>query len=74
MNKSLKTFLKNHKGKSVVAVSHGDPIMILKAFLNKLPLIISSIRPGKYLSHGEVTHIQHIDTRPITVKSVFIPV
>lgn len=73
MRKLIETFLTQNKGKSVLAVSHGDPIMIIKAYLNNLPMTFSSIRPTKYLSHGEVTQIQQIDNQPITAESVFIP-
>lgn len=73
MIKSFKKFLGRHKGQAIVVVSHGDPIMLLKAYLNKMPLAISSIRPDKYLAHGEITDIQQIDDQTPTVKSVFVP-
>ncbi|HUQ85351.1 MAG TPA: histidine phosphatase family protein [Candidatus Limnocylindrales bacterium] len=73
MNKAVNKFLRLHKGHSVVAISHGDPIMILKAIINEQPLKLSSIRPKIYLGHGEITHVQKIDEQPLSVKSVFVP-
>ncbi len=74
MNKSIKQILKKYQSKSVVAVSHGDPILILKLFLNNLPLHISSIRKEKFdIAQGGVVRLQQINDQPITVKSVFTP-
>lgn len=44
-----------HRGKNIIAVSHGDPIMIAKAHVEKLPIIIDSIRPDNgYIQKGEI--------------------
>jgi broad specificity phosphatase PhoE len=46
-----------HAGENVVAITHGDPIMIVKAIMEDLPLMIDSLRPINtkgYIGHGEV--------------------
>ena len=46
---------KSHPGKNIVAVSHGDPIMIAKAHTEKLPIKLEALRPAKgYIQKGEV--------------------
>lgn len=55
--KFINRIIKNHAGENVVAVTHGDPIMIAKAIMEKLPIIINSIRPintKNYIGHGEI--------------------
>lgn len=45
-----------HKGKKVIAVSHGDPIMMVKAIAAGLPIKNESIRPGRrdYIQPGGI--------------------
>jgi len=54
----LKFTLKMHKlypGKNIVAVSHGDPIMIARVHVEKLPIKFDSLRPEKgYIQKGEI--------------------
>lgn len=61
MQKFVRKITKIYNGENVVAVSHGDPIMIIKAFLEKQALAIESIRPGaeKYIKLGEI-YIAHL--------------
>lgn len=73
MEKTIRNMIDRHKHSSVVAVSHGDPIMILKAHLHNLPMKISSLRLSHYITHGEVMNVQQINDGPVTIKSVFIP-
>ncbi len=55
MQKFINEIINKHKGKNIVAVTHGDPIMITKAEKEGLPLKIDSIRPIKgYIKPGEV--------------------
>lgn len=58
LNRMLKfchQIAKKHCGDNIVAVSHGDPIMILKAFILEHHVTLASIRPGpvKYIKYGE---------------------
>ncbi len=54
MQKFINGTINKHKGKNIVAVTHGDPIMITKAKKEGLPLKIDSIRPIKgYVKPGE---------------------
>jgi len=47
--------IKKYKGKNIVVVGHGDPIMIIKAQREGLPMEIDSIRPVKgYIQPGEI--------------------
>ncbi len=45
-----------HKGKPIAVITHGDPIMIVKAKKEGLPVKIDSIRPldGSYIQKGGV--------------------
>lgn len=55
MQKFITKIIKSHAGKNIVAVSHGDPIMIVKAIIKGFPIKINSIRPiWGYIGHGEV--------------------
>lgn len=55
MQKFTYKIIKKHEGKNIVVVGHGDPIMILKASKEKLPMKIDSIRPSKgYIKTGEI--------------------
>lgn len=46
---------KFYPGKNIVAVTHGDPIMIVKAHMEKLPTKIDSIRlNNKYIQEGKI--------------------
>ncbi len=65
-----------HSGKHVVAVSHGDILMTVKAVLRGMPLEIDSIRTGKgfrYVRHGEVLQITADEDGKKTIESIFIP-
>ncbi len=55
MQRFIDKILKNYAGKNVVAITHGDPIMIAKAQIEELPIEINSIRPIKgYIKPGEM--------------------
>lgn len=55
MQKFIERIIKQYKGKNIVAVTHGDPIMIVKAEKEGLPIKIDSIRPIKgYIKPGEI--------------------
>jgi len=46
---------KSYPGKNIVAISHGDPIMIARAHAEELPIKIESLRPkGGYIQKGEI--------------------
>jgi probable phosphoglycerate mutase len=68
--------INKHQGKHVVAVSHGDVLMTIKAVLKGMPLEIDSIRTGKgfrYVRHGEVLQITADEKGKKTIESIFIP-
>ncbi|MBI2599911.1 histidine phosphatase family protein [Candidatus Daviesbacteria bacterium] len=56
MLRFVRRITKRHQGKSIVVVSHGDPIMTILAKINNLPVTIDSIRPGKdkYIQKGQI--------------------
>lgn len=57
MQKFINEMRKNYAGKNIVAVTHGDPIMIAKTITTGLPLTLDSLRPidtGRYIQHGEI--------------------
>ncbi|MEK7516932.1 MAG: histidine phosphatase family protein [Patescibacteria group bacterium] len=65
---------KKYKNKSIAVVSHGDPLMILKASVSGLSMELASIRPedGSYIKYGEIYLVQVIDDK-IIIESVFTP-
>lgn len=59
MQKFINEIKKNHRGENVVAVTHGDPIMIVRALMEKLPLIINSLRPIEgMIGHGKIYEVE----------------
>lgn len=70
------TFLQNmhsiHEGKTIAAVSHGDPIMITYAFLKKMHMNLESIRKN-YVSYAEVFKIDIHNSNSIEIERVFAP-
>lgn len=75
MQHFIHTMIKKHPGKNIVAVSHGDPIMLVKAAIKGLPIINESLRPGpeKYLKQGEVYKVTCDEYIPLKIESVFKP-
>lgn len=55
MENFINNCLQKHQGKNIVVVSHGDPIMVVRAKIIGLPIINDSIRPGRkdYIKNGE---------------------
>lgn len=66
---------KKFPSKNVVALGHGDPIMILRAVIKKMPLELDSIRSGKveYIKYGEVFRISGINSSSLFIRTVFKP-
>jgi broad specificity phosphatase PhoE len=55
-------------GATVVAVSHGDPITILRVTLMKKPLTVAALRGGDYAALGSITRVQvGPDGRPVSM-------
>lgn len=48
---------RRHPGQTVVAVSHGDPITILRVALLGRPLTVASIRGSDYAALGSITRV-----------------
>lgn len=76
MQQFMHKMIKKHPGKKIVAVGHGDPIMLVKAALTGLPIINESLRPGpeKYLQHGEIYKVTCDENLPLTLESIFKPI
>jgi broad specificity phosphatase PhoE len=67
---------KKYYGKSIVALSHGDPIMLSKAWIEKRPFKLNSIRDTReisYIRHGEVYKIVIDEKNKLSLTSVFKP-
>lgn len=77
--KRMKKFIfyvsKIHAGKRIVAVSHGDPIMMIKAIIQKMPIENASLRPGyeNFIKHGEIYLVGCAENKLVEIKSLFIP-
>lgn len=55
MQRFTKEIVTKYKDKNIIAVTHGDPIMIVKALVERLPMEIDSLRPvNGYIQTGEV--------------------
>ena len=52
MQRWLKRMLRRHAGAEVLAVSHGDPVLILAGTLRGLPLMPERIFPRPYIATG----------------------
>ncbi|MEK7572106.1 MAG: histidine phosphatase family protein [Patescibacteria group bacterium] len=63
---------KKYPGQTIAVLSHGDPLMIVKAAIEKRPMNLAAIREGHYLSHGEVLKVT-IDQGKRSVTTVFVP-
>ena len=55
MGRFLERARRRHAGQTVVAVSHADPIMILRAKVLGLPLVIASLQGPEYPAKCSVT-------------------
>ena len=74
MKKSIGYMAKRYQGKNIVAVSHGDPIMILKTSIEHDSLELRAIRENmQYIKHGEVLHINVENNAIKRIESVFTP-
>jgi len=75
MEHFITTVTTSYSGKNIVAVSHGDPIMILKAKVLGLPMINASLRPGPehYIQQGEVYQVVVSQNNIEACNSIFKP-
>lgn len=46
-----------HRGETIVGVSHGDPVTILRLALSERPLTVASLRSAEFVGLGSVTEI-----------------
>ena len=74
MIKFVATVKKQHPNQNVAVISHGDPLMILKTYVNKLPMTLDSIRPndGTYIEYGEIFLLK-INNDQLLIEKVFTP-
>lgn len=75
VKKFVKMVVRKHKGKNIVAVSHGDPIMFLQAKLSGIPLNNEAIRAQQpYITHGEVRMLEISNRLEFgKMESIFTP-
>jgi len=75
VEKFVDTMIKQHPGKNIVAVTHGDLMMLLKAKFARLPIINESIRPGEgyYVTQGEIYKVTCDENVALSLESVFKP-
>ncbi len=65
-----------HKGKHIVAVTHGDIMMLLKPLaMLESPITLQSIRKKTepYVGHGEIYNLVYQDNKIISCDSIFLP-
>jgi broad specificity phosphatase PhoE len=73
MQDFVKYLTEKHPGEHIVVLSHGDPIMAIKAVIKQTPLDFFSFKTDHYIQHGEVYEII-ADKDQSSIKSVFKPV
>jgi len=75
MKKFMLYVSKKHPGKRIIAVTHGDPLMLVKALLEDLPIENASLRPGpkNYVKHGEIYRVECDEKGPLFLESIFTP-
>jgi broad specificity phosphatase PhoE len=69
---ALKQKSKEHANDAIAVVSHGDPLMTVKALIEKKPLDLPVVKAKPYIRHGEVWKVD-IDDESMTLQSVFFP-
>lgn len=65
MLRFVRTAARRHPGKTVVAVSHADPIAILRVGLEGLPITIPSLRKVVYPARSSVMQVLLDPDRPV---------
>jgi broad specificity phosphatase PhoE len=69
----VKELIKKHPGKNLVLVSHGDPIMALKAVIKHTSLEFIPFKTDHYVQHAEVYEITTEDNNNFSLEAVFVP-
>ncbi|HVA96721.1 MAG TPA: histidine phosphatase family protein [Candidatus Acidoferrales bacterium] len=72
MQNFLNKLLATNNGKHIAVVSHGDPIMALKAVIKRTPLEFLPFKTDHYVQHGEVYEINE-NVGNLSIKQVFKP-
>lgn len=62
-----------HPGETVVGISHGDPITILRLALEGKPLTVASLRSAPFVALGSVTSITYQPDTPQPVITTVRP-
>src|SRR6266568_3832009 len=69
----IKGLLNKHPGECIAVVSHGDPIMALKAVIKHTPLEFIPFKTDQYVQHAEIYEIIANDQNALSIKNAFIP-
>ena len=69
----VQEMIKNHPGEHIAVVSHGDPIMALKATIKYNSFEFYRFKTDQYIQHAEVYEITAVDQNNLSIKSVFRP-
>jgi len=72
MKHFLQFLIKTYPGKNIAVLSHGDPIMALKAVVKNKSLSFYAFKTDKYIQHGEVYKIK-AEAHKLIFTSVFKP-
>jgi len=73
MMKFLRYIYQTYPGKRIAAVSHGDPIMALKAEIKHHSYEFLPFKTDEYVQHGEVYEITSDENNKLSIKTVFKP-
>lgn len=77
MEEFIQEISNKHRGKRIVAVSHGDPIMLVRAKIQGLPITNASLRPKNpdqitYIQQAEADLVE-VNQTEMRIKSIFAP-
>jgi broad specificity phosphatase PhoE len=74
MQQFIKQTTKKHNGQHIAVVSHGDPIMIVKALSKNKELTFSNFKTTPYIQQGEVYQLTIDDKKGMSeITSIFKP-
>ncbi len=73
MMKFIKKLIDKHPGEHIVILSHGDPIMAVKAAIKRDSFEFYQFKTDQYIQHAEMYEIKTEHNNTLTIKSVFKP-
>jgi len=73
MMKFIRYLIQTYPGKTIAVVSHGDPIMAVKAEIKRHSYEFLPFKTDDYIQHGEIYEITGDKNNNFSIKAVFKP-